>query len=395
MNRCLKNPVTIRSPRLLQSGVYRALAWTILVMSAALVGCGEDISLHDDIDIHLDLSRGGTPPNRLHSPYVRGAQFKVSVRGKDTPRDVAIVSGNSQILRKDSSSDDGRTAEFTAVGEGSTSFRAVKGTKTVRAGSVAVYAANRATLHFHGDVLFDRFDEQADTVAPRVLVGGKGTFLVRYFHNEQRLYGHGVLSVDPPEGTSWDLGLSGSLRRKIGFVAENEFMSVRAQRTHVFEDREWVTFSPKVEGEYTLILRADGEPVGEVTIKAVGRDTVEAITLRKMHESGMSNGDLGLVLAQAYDIDGNPIYGVDYRWDVDGHLEPESGDLYRYEYDKGRLTTLCAMFDAHESLTQIHASKGYVSSTNKYGCNVSSDRSVNVLATLFLLFGALAYLRRC
>jgi hypothetical protein len=387
VNTRLENTMNAHSRR---AGLVSHLQGLILLSAMAtmgLVGCGDDISLHDDIDIHFDLNTFGQAPNRLHSPYVRGAEFNVSVKGKDTPSNVAVVSGNAQVLRKNSDSEDGRKSQFTAVSEGRTVFRAVKGEKTVRKGRVEVRAANHATLHFHGDVLFNQVNQETEARTPRILVGGTATFLVRYFRDDQRLHGHGVLSVDPPEGTTWDDGLGERLRRRIGFNAENEFLSVRAKKSHLLEDREWVEFSPKIEGEYTVTLRADGEPVGQVTIKAVGQDSVEAITVQKMNERGLSNGDFGLVLARAYDIDGNPVFGVEYSWDIDGSPQSELGDLYRYEFDKRNLATVCAMFSEHESIIQIHASKGYVRSTNKLGCDTTFGSPFSLPAAVFLLFG--------
>lgn len=77
-----------------------------------------------------------------------------------------------------------------------------------------------------------------------------------------------------------------------------------------------------------------------------------------------------VVLAQAFTRAGEQLYGVDYRWEVDGVEEFSSGDLYYYVYQGDERATLTARVGEQRAEIEIAGTQGDVSSTNQIGCGV-------------------------
>ncbi len=379
-------------------GPLHGFASALLCLTALVIGCGTDAALSDNIELEIQGFELGQPDNTLHSPYVRGAEFKVSGFGEDVPDDAQIVSEDKEILRPTSDTRS-LTRSFKAEGAGRSAFRVLDGRDSLRRGGVIVMTANDAKLHFHGDVLLGTATTETEIESPKILVGGTATFLVNYYRGKRRLHGHGVLTVEPEEGSAWSdtiLDRSWHWGVNSGFSGENDALRVRVKETFFSADRDWLQISPKQPGEHTIQLFADGAPIGEVTIQAVTEDDVEAILVRKRSEEDLSEGDAGLALAEAFDLNGERIYGLEYAWDIDGQQQDDEGDLFKYFFDATNPGTLCAVFEEHESITQIHASRGYVGSTNDVAMSCEASGGVHNTISLIslLLFGGLIRRRR-
>ena len=74
-----------------------------------------------------------------------------------------------------------------------------------------------------------------------------------------------------------------------------------------------------------------------------------------------------MVVATGAGAGGEPIYGVEYTWDVEGEALLETGDLLHYEYDPNFPVMVGASFGDQRAETMIRASTFDVDSTNDEG----------------------------
>ena len=99
--------------------------------------------------------------------------------------------------------------------------------------------------------------------------------------------------------------------------------------------------------------------------------SLDSIEVYGQDESVAEEGESLVLLAQAYDIDGAPVFGVAYSWDVSGTAYEEQGDLYRYEYDENEPEVVGANFGELRAEVSVHVGEGYVDSSNNVGCDSS------------------------
>ena len=324
----------------------------LLLVAGAVASAGcQHVALADDVDLDFDFFRLLGPSDMLHSPYVAGADFDVySVTdGRHSEEGWRISTSDASVVRVDETVGDG-FASVTAVGAGSVDLiLSDAGGDEIHRSSVEVTQADRAELRAHGPMIVGREELQPeDTDQIQVLVGGSGTFLVEWHAGETRLFGHGALSAESDAG-----------------------VTAEPRRTHLFEDREWVTFTALEAGRHEVRLMANGALLRTITIVAVDEAAVDHVLLHGMDESEATTGDPLAVYAQAYDADGVPIYGVEYEWDLDEEPETGLGDVYRYSFESGRERMLCARHGEQEAFASIQAAHGWVDSTNRLGCSTS------------------------
>ncbi|MCZ7677480.1 MAG: hypothetical protein M5U28_01355 [Sandaracinaceae bacterium] len=243
----------------------RTLAF-LAALTALATGCNT-VRLADTVDLTFDWSP--LPSDELHTPYVAGADFGLYTigAGEDDTVGWTLESDDPSILRVDST-DDG-DADVTAVGAGETAVRILdERGELVHAAPIDVRQADRAELFAHGGLILGRPELQEDWDDIYVLAGGSATFEVRWFEGDTRLFGHGALTAS----------------------AEGEIV-VEPRRTFLFEDREWVTFTPLAPGEYDVELLANGVPVRTVRVIAVTEDAIAQVQLHGMDESAARRGE--------------------------------------------------------------------------------------------------------
>lgn len=326
---------------------------TVLAMGSVLflasAGCS-DLYLADDIDLDFNWTPLDGVGSSLHVPYVVGTH--VVIEAEDATDDDAglnftLESSNDSVLRIDSQADG--QAQCTAVGEGEAEIRVLEDGDEIYARTVTVREPTRAELYAHGPLIIGLGHEEALVRGPvRILNGGMGTFLVRYYDGDQRLYGNGVLWAES--------------------AGEEQGLVLAEEQTFLFENREWLQISASEIGTHAVNLFAGEILVGEGVVEVIEAADVDSVELIGENEAGARSEESLAILAQAYDVDGNPVYGVEYNWDLGGVDEPGLGDLFRYSYDRDTVEDLGANFQDLRDEVTIHASDGYVSSTNKIGC---------------------------
>jgi MYXO-CTERM domain-containing protein len=344
-----------------------------LVVAVGLGACGPTYTMTDDVDLTWDfgITLGGVE-DELHAPYVRGAPVTVFAYSSDDDPDFrgwSIVSSDPAVFRIDSSEVDAGLERLVvqgqAVGEGRAELRLLDDTgDEVGFGVAEVVVPDRIELEAHGSLILGR-DDEAPVREARVVADGVATYLVRYFRGRQLLHGNGVLSVDAPVG-----------------------VTAQPRTTFLFENREWLTLQTTAAGSGQLELHADGERVASVPLVVVPETAIANVVVLTQSENGRQDGDWMVALAQAYDGDGERVFGVDYAWQVNGVVQEDDGDLYRYRFRKGAFEMVEARRGPHVDAVMIQSDEGFVDSSNRVGCTAGGGGSLAVGLTALGLVGA-------
>jgi hypothetical protein len=338
-----------------------------------LTGCGRDPFWYtDDVDFDFDfvtdaiaLALGTTPGDDLETPYVRGTTVTIFAHTRRDGRfeDWSVQSADPDVFEVVSSTFLGEDSEgilaveIHTTGAGEADLELLDAGGDVRDGvPVEVAFPDRVELHAAGPLFVGNPAVDTLSLQPQVLVGGTATFQVRYFWGDVQLAGRQVLSVDA-----------------IGAVTPV------VEHTWLFEDRDWLQVTPVSAGPQDLDVLVDGEVVDTVTIDGVEADAVDRVEIFGRDEAGAEEGQWLVVLAQAFDVADEPVYGIEYTWDVNGAAEPGQGDLYRYEFDPASQDDVTASFGDWSADATIHAGEGYVDSSNNVGCTTTGTSPAGLL----------------
>lgn len=347
--------------------VPHSLAAALVLVT--LTGCGPKIRFSDSVDNHFDLLFSHPYDEQLNSPYVLGSQFRVYAYDASEDNDLegwTIVSLDPDVLDvinvevlRDNIDDGDKTdtdiiaGDAIAVGPG-TAILEVRDDNGdfVRATEVEVLQPDRMELSAAGPMFIER-DDLAGSVdeTPKILANGTATFLVEWFAGDRRLSGAGALTL----------------------VSEHpDVLDLWARQTYLDEDREWATVefaSPESGNEFATVgFRANNVPIQDVTFEIVQPNSIERVELLGESTSGVEEGTLLTVLAQAITAEDEQIWGVGFDWDLDGEPESGEGDLFRYVFDPTVSSVLGAQYDGRRGETTIAGDEGFVASSNDIGC---------------------------
>jgi hypothetical protein len=335
-----------------------------VVVALAVAACGPQYSMTDDVDLTWDFVLTPTRfADNLHAPYVRGTKVTLFAHSSEDKEDLhgwSIASSDPAVLRISGAvTSAGRDLAVAgqAVGEGTAQLTLVDPHGHVVGRGVAeVLVPDAIELDAHGSLILGR-DDEAKVSEARMLAGGEATYLVRYFRGGRELHGNGVLTVTAPAG-----------------------VTPTPRTTFLFENREWLTVTAPAVGTGTLELSADQVKVATVPLVVVPESEIADVVVLTESEKGHKDGDWLAALAQAYDGNGQRIFGVDYAWNVNGAVQTADGDLYRYQFKAGRYEMVRAQRGVHSDAAMIQSEGGFVDSTNRVGC--AAGRSGSLLVGL-------------
>lgn len=361
---------------------------TVVVLASLTAGCEEDlVHFSDSIDLTFDFAQINPyrpPVNELHQPYVVGTQFWMNAIRNHDDMDMSdswAESGNQNAMELSGHTRDDEAISYRCQANdvGYSTITVYRSDYMVsQLGSVVVEVAvpNRADVTFsgpyfiHGDEYKYRVDDHVN-----VMTGGMATFLVEYYDGARKLNGNNVLQIS----TSGD-----------GIDAFSD-------QTYLFEDREWLSIMPLDPGQHTVTLSVAGNTVAEFTVNAVEEADVAYIGLEAESERYAEDGEVLAVLALGYTDDSEPIYGIEFDWQVDGWERYGEGDLYKYPFHPKMESTLKAEFGDHYDQVDVHGGEdGWVSSTNLVGCSAtpqSTGSAAGILAPLLAALGLWAMRR--
>jgi hypothetical protein len=335
-----------------------------------LAACGPKIRFSDSVDNEFDLRLTTHYDDRLHQPYVAGARFKIYAYDITEDNDLdgwTIVSLDPDVLDvlsveviRDELDEDEKaktdiiSAEVVTVGPGTATLEVHDDHGDfVRATEVEVMQPDNIELHAAGPMFIDdesRVPSPVDTT-PKILANGTATFYVEWFKGEQKLHGAGTLELDtdnPHALNLWD------------------------RQSLLDEDRDWATleFESPADGQEvaTVTFSANGLPVADYEFEIVQPEAISYVELVGVSEAGREDGDLLVVLAQAFDDNDESIWGVAFDWDIDGRSEPGEGDLFRYWFERGIYSELRAEYYGVSGEMTIQGRDGFVDSSNNISC---------------------------
>ncbi len=373
------------------TGTRRRSMLVLLTGLAALgfTGCPDDqVHFHDNLDLVFDFkpfNPAKPPPDDLHSPYVVGTKFRMyAFRDHDRMNlDKAWVeTSNPSVLEIGGLTTSDEVASFDCYADRPgftdiTVFRSDRSPTVWGRARVEVAYPDRAQLTFAGPLFINAPTDEFVVRGPVPIVeGGTASFLVEYFLNETKLSGNDVLIARPR-----DDGLEAHVRQ-----------------TWLFEDREWVQLTPLAPGDHVVDLLVGDRSVETITVRTVQPEDVKFIELRAEPDKPAREGDILAVWALGYDYNDNPVFGLEFDWDILGNFssEPGEGDLFKYEYERREDATLEASYRDQAQRVNIHADSGWVSSTNDLGCTAgtSGRAGPGVLAIALMVAVALGIGRR-
>lgn len=386
-------PRSLRSIHLMLAGI------TLTTLTA----CGPKIRFSDSVDWEFDLRLSWRYDDRLHGPYVAGSSFTIYVYDTTNDNDLdgwRLESQSPEVLEiteqyvdqddldgtdKSKDESDVIVAKVHAAGEGTAILEVYDDRgEFVRATEIQVMQPDRLELRAAGPLFVNQAGEVIPSLVdstPKLLSGGTATFLVEWFKGEQKLNGAGTLSAAPGHEAIDDLW---------------------PRQTFLDEDRDWLTVTmaeglTAADAVVTPIeFHANGMLVQTVDFSVVGPEAITAVEIRGESEADASEDELLVALAQAFDEDGESIWGVAFDWDIDGYQEPGEGDLFRYWFRKGAWSTLGAEYNGIRGEAQIQGTEGFVDSSNDIGCFCNAQPQAPGRGIAFGLLGlaALGLVRR-
>jgi MYXO-CTERM domain-containing protein len=367
-------------------------AFPLLALSSSLaIGCstpadpGPSVAMQDSFEITLF----GKAQDDLHTPYVAGAKFSITVATTDYPQTAAwVLESSDPTVIAVSSAAASTSFPVSAMGVG-------HATLTVKDSSGKIYdqkdvdvaQPDHAQLCAHGLLLAGLSDDQSQVTQARVVAGGTATFLVRYFQGAQELYGNGAVT---PTAT--------------GAVTATSTTSSFA------DDRDWVEIDA-LEGMGTgsVTLVVGGSPVTVVPATVVAASGIASVGALPQLDSGATNGDTLYVFARAFDASGNDVYGGSFNWTVAGMPVTSSlptgepSDTLSYTFAEGKSETIDVGDQGLSAAVTVQATGGAaatsVGSTENVGCSVSgapgsSNGALGFAALALAAAGALVSRRR-
>ncbi len=340
----------------------------LLLTIVPLAACSQSpVAFSDTIDLTFDFGFFQDEAAGLHTPYVQGTDFVLTVRHRKDRAMTGWEIRSSDPARLDLScfydaDDFAFDCEAATLDEGFAEVIVLdEHGEEVGQAEIEVALPDRVELLPHGPLIIDQPALIDD--AFQVLEGGTSTWLARYYLGDRQLHGNGTLSADGGDDFSaW---------------TEDSFL---------FEDRDWLQGIANTQGEHPISLMVDGVYINDVVFTAVGAEQIDRIELHGMDEATASPDTQLVVLAQAYSASDTAIYGVTFDWLLDGNEEWGEGDLYRYIYTPESERLISASIDGLGAEVTIHG-EGFVDSTNNIGCSSTGGAIPGLLGGLLGLLG--------
>jgi hypothetical protein len=346
-----------------------------LVAGVLLAGCGGDkFWFVDTVDLTLDFI--DVPfikdEDALHGPYVAGSSFTIFAGTRDDDRftDWTVESSDPDVLVLDDVLFEPETGDLamdaTALGDGACELRLIDADGDIRdTADVEVAVPDHAVLRAAGPLFVDDPSLDAEVEAPQILAGGEATFEVVWMRGNDVLHGNGTLTADVTAGDAL----------------------VDPEDTFLFEDREWLHVTPTTDA--TIALSAAGVRVGDFDVRVADAAAIAEVELFGRSEAGLDADDWTVLLAQPFDADGEPIFGVAATWDIDGVAEDGAGDLWRYPFDPADENVVTAHVGELSAEATVHAGEGaFVDSSNNVGCDATGRGPIGVLGAVGVLLAA-------
>jgi hypothetical protein len=365
--------MSMRLPFLLLASVVGSLATGCSINEHAA-------GMQDDLGLAIDLDNS----NILHSPYVAGSQFTISLQpGAHTTNDGwTLTSSNPSVLQVGAPGSGSNSNAFavTAAGAGHATLTVNdKGGNAIDSADVDVDVPTRLQLCEQGLLYAGYSDDQAALDSVQVVDEGTATFLVRYFSDSQELHGNNALT------------------------ATNSSLALASVTSTAFSASDFVQITGTSTGATSVHLAAGGATL-DLPVTVVDPSAVQRMTLAPESESGAQEGQELYVFARAFDANGNDVYGSSFAWSVDGNTpqccpnSSEPSDLLAYQYHASGTEDVSTSLDGQSASVTVHGtpSSTDISSSEDTGCSIGRGLGApgSAAADVFLLGLVAAATRR-
>jgi hypothetical protein len=321
--------------------------------------------------------------NALHSPYVAGSRFSISVQaGNGATFDGWTLSSSApgvvQVGTPDGSSSNEFPVQAMAPGHATLVVRDKDG-NALDSADVDVDVPTRIELCEQGLLLAGYSDDQAAVTSAQIVAGGTATFMARYFAGDQELYGNNALT------------------------ATNTAVALASVVSTSFSARDFLAVTAASTGPTTVHVAAGGATL-DLPVTAVGPSFVSGVSLLRQSENGASDGARLYVFARALDATGRDVYGSSFTWQANASTLPGNGnsndptDLLSYEYNSSGTETISAAADGQSASAVVHGAPATTSTTTSEntGCTIARGPGApaSAGAGLLVALGIAAAMRR-
>jgi hypothetical protein len=320
---------------------------------------GPSVAMQDTLEINL-FSKA---TDDLHTPYVQGATFGISIATTDYPDGATAAwtlrSSNPAVVQVVGPQPSGASYQITTVGAGHATLTVVDGGGHVLdSHDVEVAQPDHVELCAHGLLLGGYSDGEAQVTQATVVQQGVATFLVRYFLGSQELFGNHAVTAT---GTG--------------------AVTASATTSSFGDDRDWVEVDAAQAGAGQVSLAVAGIAPTVIPAAVVARAAVQSIGMLPETDTGASDGQQLYVFGRAFDAQGRDIFGGSFTWTVNGAAltaTPATSsastptDVLAYTYKGSASESVSDGLAAYTaSPITVHGTGATIESTSDIGCSVA------------------------
>lgn len=362
------------------------MRFATLSITAALllVGCTSEYAFTDSVSSRY-LASGPRAEfgDELSTPYVLGSEFTVYI--EDRERDESMIGWtvrvtNPEILRLGDEAPrwvgpHTLAVDFVADGVGTTELLLIDAGGEIKGSAAAeVRMPTEVRLYATAIAALADPDFRGETPRPQILTGGTASFAVEYLDKDIVLQGSTNLTLEM-EPT---------------IVAE-------IVHSQAVDNHDILQITAGDPGRDAIALSLGKQPIATVVVDVVAPDRIAAIDL--IHHRSTTDEEAEddfLVVAQAYDQQRSPIYGVGFEWIFPGRGFEQMGDVLLYEHEASRssLKQVSARAAGREAKIWLQAADAevYTSNDAAFNCNVSAEGGLP--AWSLVLLACLGWRRR-
>ncbi len=340
----------------------------LLAVIAPLIGCSQPLHLEDDVSHSDDNTVNG------ERPYVRGTEIRIEVAGRghsEIDEDWSFTIEDESVLQlleergeeeEEAEEDERFGADFLAIAAGTTRIALLDPDGQLELEEeIEIVFPDEITLSVATAERMQMPELDPEGCDFQVLEGGTGGLIAQYWVEGREAFGSEVLTL-----------------------ASLDEVELSVDHSYSGKNLDWPQITPLTTGDIALDMLVDGHFVDAVTLSAVSYDAIASAAWIGGETAEVQAEDWVDLLVLPYDADDCPIYGSQWGWEVDGELDDERGDLYRYEYDPDVTTTLLASLGDFEKTIEVHG-VGEVSSSNVASCSASGGAALLIPAVLSVL----------
>ncbi len=288
----------------------------VLALSSA---CTSEFMFTDSVDARGQTQARIKFGDALATPYAQGSEFTVYIEDKTRSSDmsgwvVQITDPSVLTVKSDSVRwvDEHTLAlDVTAAAVGATELLLVDSATEVRGSAAAeVVVPTRAKLFAAAIAALDDPDFRGETPTPRLLAGGTAMFALEFLADDLVLHGGTPVRVETTPSLTAEL--------------------VRAPWV---DGRDGLRLSATQPGPAAIHLYLGEVLLQTFVVDVATPEQITAIDLIERKDAADEDSGAWLVVAQASDAFGRPIYGVDFVWEGMGQVFAGTGDVLAYAHD--------------------------------------------------------------